>query len=277
MSIILLFILYIIYVIYDYIQNKKIKNTLIYVLSGAIVAILLKIYYDYCTDVEIFVYDSKQPGKTVVVVSGSHAHESGPSEGLDEVKEDLDKGNIQIKNGKLILIPTINKCGRKLNIRWQPQELLTMGILNSDINRNYATTDGKEEGACKVSDTVQKYIKQSDFILDFHEGYSYNKLEPASMGQTFYPGKVDGSKEMAKECKDTVNKEVMSNEPDYKKYDIVEGWPEINGSLRQYANKHNIPYILVEVAGQGNKQTTKEKKDQTKSIFFEFLKQNGLL
>ncbi len=275
----LFYILFQIYFCIKLYKKKKYNLLIAYILFSILFYYLIIVYFNYCSTPEIHIYSSNdendENGPTVLVISGSHGNECGPSVALDEIKEMLDNGDITIKRGKLILIPTLNKCGRQLNIRFQPQELLKLNITKSDVNRNYGKTPN-EEGHCTLSNTVQKFIKNSDYILDFHEGWGFNKLNKNSMGQTFYPGVIDGSKQVASKLKEAVNK-VIDTDDNFKYYDVVEGWAKIPGSLRQYANINGIKYVLTEIAGQGKNQTLEEKKDQTKAIFFEFLKQTGLL
>ena len=280
MNLLLLFyILFQIYFCIKLYKQKKYKLLIVYILFSILFYYLIFLYFNYCSKPEIYIYSADNnldnDGPTVLVISGSHGNECGPSTGLDDVKKMFDHDRIKLKRGKLILIPTLNKCGRQLNIRYQPQELLKLNMFKADVNRNYGKTPN-EEGQCILSNTVQQFIKNADYILDFHEGWSFNKLNPSSMGQTFYPGTIEGSKDIANHLKKAVNKVIDTND-DYKYYDVVEGWAEIPGSLRQYANINNIPYVLTEIAGQGKNQTLDEKKDQTKAIFFEFLKQTGLL
>lgn len=240
--------------------------------------IILHLYTNYCENIEICIYDSGLEGPTVTIISGSHGNESGPSYGLDELKKLLDKKEINIKKGKLILIPTLNKCGREWNIRWKPEKLLAFDFTTSDLNRNYGRMF-EENGKCETTSKVQEILKNTDFIADFHEGYYFNKLNPSSMGQTLYPGKVKGSTEIATRMIDSVNK--MMNEKgikeDYKYYEIVTGWPEIDGSLRQFANIHNIPYVLTEIAGQGENQPLNDKIEQTMVLSIEMMKQIGII
>ena len=278
MNLLLLFyILFQIYFCIKLYKQKKYKLLIAFLFFSLFFFYLTFLYFNYCSKPGIYIYSADNiddNGPTVLVISGSHGNECGPSAGLDDVKEMFDHHKIKLKRGKLILIPTLNKCGRQLNIRYQPQELLNLNIFKADVNRNYGKTPN-EEGHCTLSKTAQQFIKNCDYILDFHEGWGFNKLNPQSMGQTFYPGIIDGSKDIANQLKKAVNKVIVGD--DYKYYDVVEGWEEIPGSLRQYANINNIPYVLTEIAGQGKNQTLNEKKDQTKAIFFEFLKQTGLL
>ena len=280
--ILLFFIVFQIYFCIKLYKQKKYKLLTTYILFSVIIYLLILVYFNYCSKPNIYIYSANtsdnnldNDGPTVLVISGSHGNECGPSAGLDDIKEMFDYNKIKLKRGKLILIPTLNKCGRQLNTRFQPQELLKLNITKADVNRNYGKIPN-EEGHCTISKTVQKFIKDADYILDFHEGWGFNKLNPESMGQTFYPGTIHGSKDIANQLKNAVNKVINTNN-DYKYYDVVEGWAEIPGSLRQYANINGIKYVLTEIAGQGQNQTLEEKKDQTKAIFFEFLNQTGLI
>jgi predicted deacylase len=271
----LFYFLYLIFIFYKLFIQKNYKKLSQIILLNILLLSILLIYYNYCSNTETFIFDSNKNGPTVMILAGTHGNECGPSLGLEKIIQDLKSNKIKIKKGKVIIIPTLNKCGRQLNMRFQPQELLQLNFDIKDLNRNYAQSLN-EEGRCKLSNKVQRYIHHSDFILDFHEGVSFNKLNPNSMGQTIYPGLVGNSKEISVQLKNAVNKSINSDKH-YKYYDIIESWPEINGSLRKYCNMNNKKYILVEIAGQGKNQTENEKKNQTYVITLEFLKLNGIL
>jgi predicted deacylase len=273
----IVFQLYILTMCYNMYKKKNYKYLCIYLFSSILFLFGLKQLYNYCEDISIYEYSTGLPGPTILIVSGSHGNESGPSAGLDELVKELNTGKKQlINNGKLIIIPTLNKCGRKLNIRWKPQDILSFNLTNSDINRNYGKKEN-EEGHCSITKKVQNIVdNEATYILDFHEGYSYNKINPSSMGQTLYPGTVTGSEEIAKYTVEKVNEKMKQKEPqltddDIRLYSVVGGWPEIDGSLRKRANLKGKPYVLVEIAGQGGNETLENKKYQTKAIAEAFI------
>jgi len=282
----ILFQFYILLKLYVLFKTKKYKLFCIYLLAYALFFIIVKKVYNYCDDISIYEYSTGIPGPTILIVSGSHGNEWGPSAGLDELVKELNstsaEGEGLMKKGKLIVIPTLNKCGRMLNIRWKPQDILSLKLHESDINRNYGKSE-KEEGRCDISKKVQNIVdNEADYILDFHEGYSYNKINPSSMGQTLYPGTVSGSEDIAKYCEQEVNKKMKQKElqlkdDDKRLYAVVGGWPEIEGSLRKRANIKNKPYVLVEIAGQGGNESLENKIYQSKVIskaFVEYINKN---
>ncbi len=266
-----LFFIFQIYVISRFLRKREYTKATLYTIFSILFYIFVIWYTNYCEKVETFVLDTKIDGPNILIIAGTHGNESGPCVGLEELINLFVKNNINLKKGKLTIIPTINKCGRKLNLRFQPHKVLNLDFTNWDINRNYASKKG-EEGSCDISNKIQSLIKKADYILDFHEGYDFNKLNPSSMGQTLYPGLIGNSKQVAIKIKDKINHSMKAKgeTKDYKYYDVVDGWPEINGSLRKFANLNNKPYILVEIAGQNKNQTLKEKVDQTTGLCLAF-------
>jgi predicted deacylase len=158
---------------YNLYQKKNYKYLGIYLFTSVLFLLALKQLYNYCENIAIYEYSTGLPGPTILIVSGSHGNESGPSAGLDDFVKELNttfKNKTLMKSGKLIIIPTLNKCGRKLNIRWKPQDILSFNLTNSDINRNYGKK-ADEEGHCSITKKVQHIVdNEATYILDFHEG-----------------------------------------------------------------------------------------------------------
>lgn len=270
----ILFFIFQLVIIFKLFKKKEYTKVTLYIIFTILFYIFVMWYTNHCEKVETFVLDSKIKGPNILIIAGTHGNESGPCVGLEDLIKLFTKNKINLKRGKLTIVPTINKCGRNLNLRFQPQKVLNLDFSNWDINRNYASRKG-EEGSCDISNKIQTLINNSDYILDFHEGYSFNKLNPSSMGQTLYPGLIGNSKQIALRMKDKVNTSMKSigEKDDYKYYDVVDNWPEINGSLRKFANINNKPYILIEVAGQNKNQSLDEKVFQTKELCLAFLKE----
>jgi len=131
---------------------------------------------DYET--HVFILKGERPGHTVLIVSGLHGDESGGFLAAEAFTR------VDVKNGKLIIIPRANLPAIQLKRRY----------VNVDMNRrffleaSFADSNFYED---KVVAIIKKYIKQSDAVLDLHCGSGFyrpryiNRLEnPRRWGQS---------------------------------------------------------------------------------------------
>ena len=145
-----------------------------------------------------------------------------------------------------------------------------------DLNRNYPKT-GNEEGKCDISNTVANLVKNSDYILDFHDGYSFRRKDPQSMGSGVYPSLSKESKEIAKYLADSLNLSIPVKEDDYRKFDSVENWSQIPGSLRKYCDDLNKNYVLVETTGQTSTYPLEIRVNQVKHLALDYCRKLNML
>jgi len=131
-----------------------------------------------------YVYDAGKPGPTVVVVGGVHGDEPAGA------KAALHATGYSIRNGILVVIPEANKPALKKGKRTS-----SLGDLNRDFPRT------KKEGADNylargIWSVMTKY--RPNWLIDMHEGYSFHKINPKSVGQSviYYPN--SGAAAMAK-------------------------------------------------------------------------------
>jgi len=236
------------------IKNKKNRYIPYVILILIILFSLLHIYYNYCNKLDIYTFDSGIKGPVFVAVGGTHGNEPAGYYALTKIKNFFEDGTLTLKKGKVIIIPCLNKCGTQLGVRWLPQELFHLRLFNSDLNRNYPK-DKNEEGSCPLSTEIINIIKSADFVLDLHEGFSYQRINKDSMGNGIYPGNTKLAKTIASTLAEKIN-ELFEDDEENKKFDSIEGWPNVEGSLRNFCdtNKNirnsDINYILVETAGQ---------------------------
>lgn len=200
-------------------------------------------YYKWATNINIHTIDSYEPGPIILMVGGTHGNEPA---GKLALKKLIDS-NIKLKKGTLIIIPEANKSGSYFNTRW-----LLHNFIHSDLNRNY-TDNGKEEISKKIIENVNK----SDFIVDFHEGWGYRLENPESMGSTL-SYTTDKSKIIAQDIIKELNKTIKQ---DYKKFTINEEEDNLL-TLRNYSNRKNKDYILVETTGQNDIQKIETRVNQ---------------
>ena len=70
-----------------------------------------------CKNVKKYEYGGLHPGNTLVIIGSVHGNEPAGHYALKILKKKLDKKEIEITNGKLILIPNPNFCGIKYKYR----------------------------------------------------------------------------------------------------------------------------------------------------------------
>jgi hypothetical protein len=202
------------------------------------------------------IYDSQTSGPTIMIIGGTHGNEPAGTETLKLLIQDLNTNKIKLKRGKLILIPQVNYCALKLDIRFIP------GI--GDINRKYPIKLNKLSNN-PINNKIIELAKQSDFILDFHEGWGFHKEEKDSIGSTITPNDTKISFDLATIYLNNINKTIqednkkftiLTNKEDLLKLDnySYSESSEIKGSLRYYLNLLNKNYVLIETTGQNNKQ-----------------------
>ena len=196
---------------------------------------------------EYFIYSSKTPGPTILVLGATHGNEPAGYYAIKEYMNMLNRQDIILKRGKIIFIPTVNYCGLKLNNRENP--------VLGDINRQYNINKDMNV----VNKLIIKFVKESDFIIDFHEGYSFNKLNKKSLGSTITPVDTNISNDISNIIVSNLNANISE---DYKKFDVITD-DGINYTLRDYISKNEKKdYILVEITGQNNIQSIEVRKNQ---------------
>ena len=242
-------------------------SILIFLIIIIIIIIILFIYITrkICiVEPESFIYDSKINGPTITIIGTTHGNEPVGYHAIKELINRLNTKDIILKKGKLILIPIVNYCGFRLNTR--------NSILYGDINRMY-----KKNTTSIINKTILKYAEQSDFLLDFHEGWGYHG-NSNSIGSTITPSLTYDSKQIALIMKDMVNRtitsdmkkfiirtddsELLKNKQDYMKK------TNMSGTLSTYMENSKKNYILIEITGQNSIQPLELRIAQG-SIFIE--------
>lgn len=137
----------------------------------------------------------------------------------------------KVNRGKLIIVPSVNTCGRLSNQRNNP-------LGDYDINRNYPNNT-------VLNSQIRKLVEKSDWVIDLHEGWGYRRLDNGSIGSGLYAGNSEAAKILSD---DVVNKLNKTIDIDYKKFNSMP-ISNIPGSLRSLCNQKNKHYILVETSG----------------------------
>jgi len=238
-----------------------------------IIIILFIIYILYikrnCMSTKIYTFESNKPGPTILIVAGTHGNEPAASHYFSNFVNASYKFNFKPKSGKIIIIPRVNDCALKLNMRSTP--------LIGDINRKYykynkvneivnRETNGINQQIMKIIDT-----NKIDFVLDFHEGYDFHNMNMNSLGSTITYTKDNTGK--AKKFGEYIVEKLNETIDDVKKkFTLLDcNYKPIKGTLLDYLSDLNISGILIETSGQNNIQPLKVRLEQIDLIFNTFL------
>ncbi len=255
-------------------MNKNNSILIICIIILIIILLCNNLYY-LLNNIKYYIYDTKIDGPTILMLAGTHGNEPAGYHSLNKLKDELDNKIKIIKRGKLIIIPAVNYYALKLGIRYIP--------IFGDINRKYPKNinDNKKSDS-NIINQIVKLTNDADFVLDFHEGWGYNRLNKKSMGSTITPTNTDRSHELSKIMLDNVNKnitdpnkkfiiladpEIIKNKLNYSNYDYSKSI-DIKGSLRYYQKLLNKDYILIETTGQHNIQSLNLRMEQN-NIFID--------
>jgi hypothetical protein len=221
-------------------------------------------------------YDISQP--VIIMLGSTHGNEPAGYYSIKNLMEKLNTGKIKINNGKLILIPAVNYCAFQLGLRFIP--------FIGDMNRKYPynlNTNPSNKIISQITDLVQK----ADFILDFHEGWGFNRQNKNSMGSTLTPTNNEICNKLAIQITDSLDKTV---DKDYMKFriytedenliknsDLYQKQNKIEGTLSYYCQMLGKNYILVETSGQNNISPLELRIKQNEIIINDILKYYKLI
>jgi len=256
-------------------------NIILYLIIFLIVIMYIIIIDKICnTILKYYIYDSKVPGNTILLISGTHGNELAGTETIKLFQNELNNKNINLKTGKLILIPEVNYCALRLGIRYIP--------FIGDMNRKYPCLRNKK---CNNS-IINKIISlasNADFIIDFHEGWGFNRIDKKSMGSTITPTDTEKSLNISQKCVKELNKNIQDEQKKFiiltnnipsieeeNDYDYNESI-DIEGTLRNFMNINKKNYILVETTGQDNIQPLHIRINQNKIIINTILKEYNII
>jgi hypothetical protein len=235
-----------------------------------------------CWELEIFHYNAGETNLTnitnksdyikaepnILIVAGTHGNEPAGTVAIRKWFE-----NIPLLNrGSITFIPAINPCGLKHNRRESPN--LGPNKIGGDINRTYPFTSNSQ-ATSKQAETVVKYVASSNYVIDFHEGYSWYRKNESSVGSTLTPNNFGNMNDISKNIINKLNETITEN---YKKWDVR---LNMNCDIKRTLNCHcyNIqkPYFLVEITGQNNVQPIELRRDQGLTIINTFLQNLNMI
>jgi hypothetical protein len=168
-----------------------------------------------CNNLEYFYYGTKtQTNKTVLILGGIHGNEEAGSKAILSLMNDFNTSKI-VLNHRLILLPYVNYCGLQMNSRYIPHI--------GDLNRKFPTKINYDK--CKLNPIIKKilnFIKEADFIIDFHEGWGYYKNNNGSIGSTITPTNTELSNNIAEIVYNNLNNTIIDTKK--KEYYIEHVW-----------------------------------------------------
>ena len=193
-----------------------------------------------CKDLNIIHFNMTNTPK-IVIIGGVHGNEYGPVYGIEKFIENNFIKNKNIKEGNIIFIPKVNDEG------FEKSRYYTCLDNKYDINRHF-NKENKNKNIQKILETIQN----SDFVIDFHEGFDFHKINNTSIGSTIKYLNTPKSEKICNHLINNINKTII--EINKKFTPIKEKDRYIKNSLSDYCNLNNIDYNLIEITGQNNKQ-----------------------
>ena len=203
----------------------------------------------------------------VLIIGGVHGNEPAPAYGIEEF---LKKYKSKI-HGNVTFLPRVNSEGILQNTRFLPCKSTL--LINYDINRHFKYNEEVNE----FQKNLIQIVDDHDFILDFHEAYDFHIKNSNSVGSAFLPAnnyqdikKINFLQDLSIYLKKKIDMSILDKN---KKFSVITNDKyDIKNTLRDYCEKSNKLYILVEITGQEDKQPMELRKDQTKVILESFLR-----
>lgn len=243
-------------------------NRIITIIIVLILIIILYLLINlYANNIEVYEYDSGIKGINLLLIGGTHGNEPAGSVALTDLIKDLYSKKYKLNSGKITIINKANKLGLLFDNRY-----LLHRFVNRDLNRNYPRT-ASESPLDPISRKIIKYVDESDWVLDFHEGWGFIYENEGSMGSGIFPGKTKNSKIMANNILTSINSAI----DDYNKFQLVYDVHPTIRSLKSYANYIGVNYILIETSGQNDIQSLDIRVNQVRFIIDFFLRFNDMI
>jgi predicted deacylase len=165
-------------------------------------------------------------GRDVLFIAGSHGNEPAPGYYLNWLTKNAHPNNTTI-------VPFVNIDAINKNVR----------SVGPDINRSWPNKT-------YINRRLLPFVHSTNLIVDFHEAWGFRKCNPMSLGQTIYTN----DNRMIPVIDDIVTKLNSNISEDCHLWQRIAILPDTlkKGTLDQYCDDQNIPYILVEMAGQND-------------------------
>lgn len=189
----------------------------------------------------------------IVILAGIHGNEYGPSlEITDQILNNTFLTGIVNKN--YVIYPRINIWGLFNNNRLDKD--------GNDLNRMWPRFP-YEKSDSPIINNMLNDINNASLIIDFHEAWGFHDINKDSLGQTIYSNN--------KFIRQLIYTKVIPHMPKYK---VIDKLPYVGGALDEYCNMISTNYILVEISGQDNPNTTIYNRRLYTRIFLKQLLKN---
>ena len=219
---------------------KKKHELLLQYCVGVVIICVIVFYLTYTPTVRVF---GPENGDKLFILGSVHGNEPSGTLATYRLIDYLQANPTKIKQ-RITIMPLPNPLGYYIGSRYQ------MKPFHSDINRNFG-----EVGKDRVSEIILTYVRDSDFIVDLHEGYEYHTRYPKSMGSSIIPNKSSLAQRVSNDILPLVNNMITSAD---KKFGISDFYSRedcyLPDSLGCYCNKQGLHYISIETTGLLNNQ-----------------------
>ncbi|MEM3062134.1 MAG: DUF2817 domain-containing protein [Nitrososphaerota archaeon] len=190
-----------------------------------------EIFFEKINSLKYYEFGKDHP--RICFLAGVHGNESAGTITLYKMLPTFPH-ILKKKKGSLLVIPCANPWGFLNNSRYQKNF--------SDINRNFSSK-------CRdfTSCNILRLVRDCDLVVDFHEGWSFHKINPRSIGSTI--SYTPGARLLAEKILERLNNHISDPK---KKFTLLNDNCRIPTSLQCRLKDKN--YILIETSGQNNIQ-----------------------
>lgn len=112
------------------------------------------------TKIDSFVFDGKEPGQTLTVFGAIHGNEKCGTQAIERLKTRLQQGDIELRKGRLIVVPIANPEAYKADKRFIDRNL-NRALYPKDPAQRKHYEDHLDPSICAILD-------QTDYLLDIH-------------------------------------------------------------------------------------------------------------
>jgi glutamine amidotransferase-like uncharacterized protein len=172
-----------------------------------------------------YVQVSGREGPTVMIVGGMHGNEPAGAYAAEQIK------HWPIVRGKVIVVPRANVKALAANTRNTPGVNGELG----NLNRNFASAAAAGPARGELAAALWALVESQRplWLLDLHEGYDFNQINPKSVGSSLIVHPSPDADEVARLMLDAVNADIADEQKQFKRRG-----PPVDTSLARAAAEH---------------------------------------
>ena len=106
---------------------------------------------------ERYVFDSGQPGPSLLIMGGVHGNEICGPKAIRQVMSEL-AGGLNLVQGKLVTVPVVNRLAYEQNVRF----------VDENLNRIFRRHKDPQTNEQRVANEIAPLIDECDYLLDIH-------------------------------------------------------------------------------------------------------------